>query len=107
VKTPPSNIAPQVASTFGDMTPQIKQMHTTSAYFTDMNGNETKFMEGENPFSPIGRAKMKYDISDTCAEDDEGVIHPTVEYNWNAKNKGKGKGKAKGKNKRAPKDPAW
>jgi hypothetical protein len=31
---------------------------------------------------------MSYDISDTNAEDDEGVIHPTVDYNWNAKNKG-------------------
>ena len=46
---------------------------------------------------------MSYDISDTNAEDDEGVIHPTIEYNRNAKDKGKGKakGKAKGKNKRA------
>jgi hypothetical protein len=46
VESSPSNTAPQVASTFGDMTPQIKQVHTTSAFFIDKNGDEAKFMEG-------------------------------------------------------------
>jgi hypothetical protein len=86
-------------------------MHTTSAYSTDKIGDETKFMEGENPYSPIGGARMSYDISDMNAEDDEGVFHPTVDYNSNTKgkgkSKGKAKGKAKGKNKRAPKDPDY
>ncbi len=89
----PSNNAPRVASTFGDMTPQIMQAHKTSAYYIDKNDDKTRVMEGDTPFSPIGRAKTSYDISDTFAEDDEGVIHPTVEHNWNAKGKGKGKGK--------------
>jgi hypothetical protein len=87
------------------------QVHKTSAYFTDKNGDETNVMEGENPFSPIGRAKMSYDISDTNAEDEDGIIHPTINYNRNAKGKGKGKGKskskAKGKRKWATKDPEY
>jgi hypothetical protein len=99
VESPPSNTAPKVASTFGGMTPQTMQVHKTSAYFTDKNGDETNVMEGENPFSPTGRAKMSYDISDTSAEDDEGIIHPTIDYNRNAKDKGKGKGKGKAKGK--------
>jgi hypothetical protein len=111
VEPPPSNIAPQVASTFGDMTPHTIQVHKTSAYYIDKNGDETKVMEGETPFSPIGRAKISYDISDTNAEDDEHIIHPTIEPNRNAKGKGKGKGKdkgkGKGKKKRAPKDPEY
>ncbi len=49
--------------------------------------------------------------SDTNAEDDEGVFHPTVDYNSNAKGKGKGKGKgkakAKGKNKGPRKNPEY
>jgi hypothetical protein len=72
-----SNNASKVASTFGDMTPQIIQAHKTSAYFTDKNGDETKLMEGETLFSPIGRYIMSYDINDTNAEDDEGVTNPT------------------------------
>ena len=40
---------------------------------------------------------MSYDISDTNAEDDEGVFHPTVDYNSNAKVKAKAKPKAKPK----------
>ncbi len=113
VESPPSNIAPQVASTFGDMTPQIIQVHKTSAYYIDKKGDETKVMEGETPFSPIGRAKMAYDISDTNAEDDDGVIHihPTIEPNRNAKGKGKGKAKGKSlgksKTKRGPRDPEY
>ncbi len=56
---------------------------------------------------------MSYDISDTNAEDDEGVIHPTVDLNQSAKGKGKGKGNAKGKSrgksktKTGPKDPEY
>ena len=88
-------------------------MHKTSVYYKDKNGDDTRVMEEETPFSPIGRAKMSYDISDTNAQDDEGVIHPTVEPNRSAKGKGKGKGKAKGKGlgksktKRSPKDPEY
>jgi hypothetical protein len=50
---------------------------------------------------------MSYDISDTFAEDDYGVIHPTYDSNWNTKGKSKGKGKGKGKTKtkRIQKDP--
>ncbi len=101
----------KVASTFGDMTPQIMQTHKTSAYYTDKNGDEMKFMEGETPFSPIGRSKMSYDISDTNADDDDAVIEPTIEYDRNAKGKGKSKGKAKdqakGKKKWVQKDPEY
>ena len=111
VEPPPSNTAPKVSNTFGDMTPQTAQVHKTSAYFTNKDGDDTNVMEGEHPFSPIGRAKMSYDISDTNAEDDEGIIHPTIDYNRNAKGKGKGKAKgkakAKGKKKWAPKDPQY
>jgi hypothetical protein len=46
VEPTPSNTAPQVASTFGDMTPQTIQVHKTSAYYIDKNGDETKVMEG-------------------------------------------------------------
>ncbi len=74
-----SNNAPQVASTFGEMKPQGKQMYTTSAYTTDKIGDETKFIEGQNPYSPIGEVRMSYDISDTNYEDDEGVFHPVVD----------------------------
>ena len=109
IEPPQSDTAPKVASTFGDMTSQIRQTHKTSAYFTDKYGNETSVMEGETPFSPIGRSKMSYDISDTNAEDDFEVIHHSIDYNRNAKGKGKGKskakGKAKGKKKWASKDP--
>jgi hypothetical protein len=68
-------------------------------------------MEGDNSFSPIGRYKMSYDISDTNAEEDDIVIDPTIEYDRNAKgkgkSKGKAKGKAKGKKKGATKDPEY
>jgi hypothetical protein len=72
VEPPPSNSTPQVASTFGDMPLQNRQVHKTSAYFTNVDGDETRVMEGDNSFSPIGRSKMAYDTSDTFAEDDEG-----------------------------------
>ena len=88
-----------IASTFGEMKPQGKQMHTTSAFTVDKIGDETKFIDRQNPYSPIGGARMSYDISDTNAEDDEGFFHPTVDYNSNAKGKSKGKGKGKGKGK--------
>jgi hypothetical protein len=45
VKPPPSDNAPQVASTFGDMPSQIRQVHKTSAYFTNADGDETRVME--------------------------------------------------------------
>ena len=110
-ETSASNDAPKVASTFGDMTPQIMRTHKTSAYFTDKNGDETRFMEGETPFSPIGRSQMSYDISDTNADDEDTVFEPTIEYDRNAKGKGKGKGKAKdkskGKKKRVQRDPEY
>jgi hypothetical protein len=84
-----------VADTFGDMVPQTMQVHKKSAY------NDPKIIEGENPFSPISRGIMSYDISNTLAEEED-------DSNWNTKGKGKsqGKNKAKGK-KRAPKDPAF
>jgi hypothetical protein len=106
-----SNDTPPIASTFGEMKPQGKQMRTTSAFTTDKIGDEARFIDGLNPYSPIGGARMSYDISDTNAEDDEGFFHPTVDYNSNAKGKGKGKakGKAKGKskNKGPRKDPDY
>ncbi len=40
-------------------------MHKTSVYYKDENGDDTRVMEGETPFSPIGRAKMSYDIIQT------------------------------------------
>jgi hypothetical protein len=71
------------------------QVYKTSNYFIDKNGNETRVMEGET-FSPIGRATMSCDITDTFAEEDDS--------NGNAKSKGKGKSLDKAKPKRSPKD---
>ncbi len=45
MEPPPSNTAPQVASTFGDATPQTMQVYKTSTYYTDKDGDDTRVME--------------------------------------------------------------
>ncbi len=47
----------------------------------------------------MGRRKMSYDISDTNADDDDGVIEPTIEMS-KAKARAKAKPKTKPKAKR-------
>ena len=55
VESSRSNDTPPIASTFGEMKPQGKQMHTPSAFTVDKIGDETKFMDGQNPYSNVVR----------------------------------------------------
>jgi hypothetical protein len=94
---PQSSSATQVPSTFGDRPMQSKKVHKTSAYFTTADGDQSRTMIGDNPFSPIGRTHVAYDVtSEAIAEDDDG---PTYGSKWTVKGKGKWTVKGKGKGK--------
>ena len=97
VEPPPSNTAPLIAATFGDMVSQTIKKHKKSAY------TDAKVVEGQTPFSPIGRGIMSYDVSNTLPEEED-------DSDWNTKGKGKGKSKSKNKakgKKRPAKDPQY
>ncbi len=101
VEPPPSSTAPLIADTFGDMVSQTIKVHKKSAYL------DPKVVEGQNPFSSIGRGVMAYDVTNTLPEEEDDS-----DWNTNAKGRGKGKGKGKSKNKakgkkRPAKDPEY
>ncbi len=53
-----SSSAAPVQSTFGDMPAQSAFVYKTSAYYTTPEGEQSRTMVGEHPFSPIGRSLL-------------------------------------------------